>query len=71
LRVTRVEYLGADRLIYGVLEGRSPEAHIISKLPTNVRTEFVTGAVHDFVVRQVDISRFDRATGRRMKAVCG
>ena len=35
----RVEYLGADRLVYGVIEGRRPEAHVISKIPTNIRTE--------------------------------
>jgi multiple sugar transport system ATP-binding protein len=69
VRVTRVEYLGAERLIYGILEGRSPEAHIISKLPTNVRDEFAIGAVHDFVVRKVDISRFDRVTGRRLNGI--
>ena len=42
-RVTRVEYLGADRLIYGVIEGRSPEAHVISKLPNNIRVEIAAG----------------------------
>lgn len=65
-RVTRVEYLGSDRLVYGVLETRSPEAHIISKLPNNVRAEVTPGERYDFVVRRSDIQRFDRATGRRI-----
>jgi multiple sugar transport system ATP-binding protein len=65
-RVTRVEYLGADHLIYGVLEGRSPETHVISKLPNNIRVEIVAGQKYDFVVRKSDIERFDRASGRRM-----
>ncbi|HET9902276.1 MAG TPA: ABC transporter ATP-binding protein [Xanthobacteraceae bacterium] len=65
-RITRVEYLGADRLVYGVLEGRTPEAHVISKIPTNIRTEVAAGDVHDFVVRRRDIDRFDRSTGRRV-----
>ncbi len=64
-RVTRVEYLGADRLIYGVLEGRTPEAHVISKLPNNIRAEITAGQKYDFVVRKSDIVRFDRSTGRR------
>jgi len=64
-RVTRVEYLGADRLIYGVLEGRIPEAHVISKLPNNIRAEITAGQKYDFVVRKSDIVRFDRSTGRR------
>ena len=64
-RVTRVEYLGADRLIYGVLEGRTPEARVISKLPNNIRAEITAGQKYDFVVRKSDIVRFDRSTGRR------
>jgi multiple sugar transport system ATP-binding protein len=67
-RVTRVEYLGADRLIYGVLEGRTPEAHVISKLPNNIRAEITAGQKYDFVVRKSDIVRFDGSTGRRANA---
>jgi multiple sugar transport system ATP-binding protein len=65
-RVTRVEYLGADRLVYGVLEGRSPETHVISKIPTNIRVEVAGGEKYDFVVRNKDIYRFDRSSGRRL-----
>jgi multiple sugar transport system ATP-binding protein len=65
-RVTRVEYLGADHLIYGVLEGRSPEVHVISKLPNNIRVEIAAGEKYDFVVRTSDIDRFDRASGQRL-----
>ena len=71
LRVTRVEYLGADRLVYGALEGRTTEAHVISKLPTNIRIEVTAGELHEFVVRQADISRFDRTSGRRIDGVGG
>ena len=42
-RVTRVEYLGAERLVYGVIEGRATETHVISKIPTNIRTEIAGG----------------------------
>jgi multiple sugar transport system ATP-binding protein len=66
-RITRVEYLGADRLVYGVLEGRTPEAHVISKLPNNIRAEVAAGERHDFVVRRNEIERFDRASGRRIE----
>lgn len=65
-RVTRVEYLGADRLVYGVLEARSPDAHVISKLPNNIRAEVSPGERYDFVVRRSDIQRFHRASGRRI-----
>jgi multiple sugar transport system ATP-binding protein len=65
-RVTRIEYLGADRLVYGVLEGRAPETHVISKLPNNIRVEVTAGQQYDFVVRSNEIDRFDRASGRRL-----
>jgi multiple sugar transport system ATP-binding protein len=65
-RVTRVEYLGADRLVYGMLEGRSPETHVISKLPNNIRAEVAAGQQYDFVVRRNEIDHFDRASGRRL-----
>ncbi|MFZ0457962.1 MAG: ABC transporter ATP-binding protein, partial [Rhodoplanes sp.] len=58
-RVTRIEYLGADRLVYGVLDGRTPVTHVISKIPTNVRTELTAGQSYEFVVRRRDVERFD------------
>jgi multiple sugar transport system ATP-binding protein len=70
-RVTRVEYLGADRLVYGVLEGRTPEAHVISKLPDNIRAEIAAGERYEFVVRRSGIDRFDRASGRRIEGEAG
>jgi multiple sugar transport system ATP-binding protein len=65
-RITRIEYLGADRLVYGVIEGRGPEAHVISKIPTNIRTHIAAGERYDFVVRRRDIERFDRDSGQRL-----
>jgi multiple sugar transport system ATP-binding protein len=65
-RITRIEYLGADRLVYGVIEGRGNEAHVISKIPTNIRTHIAAGERYDFVVRRRDIERFDRDSGRRL-----
>ncbi len=65
-RITRIEYLGAERLVYGVIEGRSPEAHVISRIPINVRTRIAAGEHYDFVLRRRDIERFDRESGRRV-----
>jgi multiple sugar transport system ATP-binding protein len=65
-RVTRVEYLGADRLVYGVIESREPETHVISKIPSNIRIEIGAGEMHDFLVRRRDLARFDRASGERI-----
>jgi multiple sugar transport system ATP-binding protein len=65
-RINRIEYLGADRLVYGVIEGRVPEAHVISKIPTNIRTHIAVDQLYDFVVRRQDLARFARDTGRRV-----
>ena len=65
-RITRIEYLGADRLVYGLIDGRTPETRLISKIPTNIRTHIDAGRVYDFIVRRQDIARFDREDGRRV-----
>jgi multiple sugar transport system ATP-binding protein len=64
-RPTRVEYLGADRLVYGVLEGRFGDAKVIAKLPSTVTTAVAAGQTYDFAVRETDFKFFDKATGRR------
>jgi multiple sugar transport system ATP-binding protein len=65
-RVTRIEYLGADRLVYGLIDGRTPETRLISKIPTNIRTHIDAGHVYDFTVRRQDIARFERQGGKRV-----
>jgi multiple sugar transport system ATP-binding protein len=66
VRVTRVEYLGADQLIYGVLEAPFPDTHVISRLPWMARFTPAQGERHDFVVREADLKRFEAASGRRV-----
>jgi multiple sugar transport system ATP-binding protein len=65
-RITRIEYLGADRLVYGLIDGRTPETRLISKIPTNIRTHIDAGRVYDFIVLRQDITRFDREDGKRV-----
>jgi multiple sugar transport system ATP-binding protein len=65
-RVTRVEYLGAERLVYGTVEGRNHGVHAISRIPTNIRAEIGAGDTHEFRVMRRDLTRFDRASGRRI-----
>ena len=64
-RITRVEYLGADRLVYGVLEGRFADAKAIAKLPSTVSTAITPGRTYDFAVREKDFKFFVKATGLR------
>jgi multiple sugar transport system ATP-binding protein len=65
-RVIRVEYLGADRLAYGVIEGRTPESHVISKIPTMLAAEIAPGERYDFIVHRQEILRFDAQSGKRL-----
>src|SRR5713101_6957873 len=46
--------------------GFRPEARLISKIPTNIRTHIDAGRVYDFTVRRQDIVRFERESGRRV-----
>ncbi len=67
-RLTRVEYLGADRLLYGVLEGRFTDAKAIAKLPSTVSTAVEVGRTYAFGVREAEFRFFDKSTGLRTAA---
>jgi multiple sugar transport system ATP-binding protein len=62
-RVTRTEYLGADRLVYGTLEAPYPQSSVIARLPSNVSLEVAMDERHEFVVRTRDLCYFDPKTG--------
>ncbi len=64
-RVTRVEHLGADRLLYGVLGDPFPHDRIIADLPSTVTLPIQQGETHEFAVKQKDLKFFDRGTGLR------
>src|SRR5262249_11967382 len=64
-RVTRLEYLGADRLLYGVLEGKFQDARAIARLPSTVTITVGPGQRHEFTVPELEVKFFDRATGLR------
>jgi multiple sugar transport system ATP-binding protein len=66
IRVTRVEYLGADSLVYGVLGAPHPETHIIVRLPTGGAPSFGQNTVVNFSVDSRNLLRFDKATGLRL-----
>ena len=64
-RVTRLEYLGADRLLYGVLGIPFPEKKVIAKLPSTVTLPIQAGESYEFAVQEKDLKFFDQETGRR------
>jgi multiple sugar transport system ATP-binding protein len=57
--VHRVEYLGAEQLIYGAIEGRSPQM-IISRMPIGVHVEITPGETYEFAVPRSAVERFDQ-----------
>lgn len=67
-RVTHVEYLGADRLVYGVLQAPFPQIKVISRLPSTVNIAVQQGEHHEFVVRAGDLKHFDRDSGLKLAA---
>jgi multiple sugar transport system ATP-binding protein len=64
-KVTRVEYLGADRLLYGFLGHNFSDAHVIADLPSTVTVPIHEGETYDFAVPEKDMKFFDRQTGLR------
>ena len=64
-QITRVEYLGADRLLYGVLGGPFQDAKVIARLPSTVAVPIEPGKSYEFGVQEKDLKFFDTATGLR------
>jgi multiple sugar transport system ATP-binding protein len=65
-RVNYLEYLGAERLLYGSIEGGGFESkEIISRLSWNMPGGYEEGSVHDFAVPETDLRFFDPKTEKR------
>jgi multiple sugar transport system ATP-binding protein len=64
--IGRVEYLGADRLVYGTLAPPWPASRVIARLPVGSDLTLTPGRRQRFFVRERDLRRFDRASGRRV-----
>lgn len=65
--VRRVEYLGSDRLLYGVVNGAG-DTISVSKLPSTVAVPIEPGQRYEFVIQPENIRFFDKITGRRIEA---
>jgi multiple sugar transport system ATP-binding protein len=67
LRVTLAEYLGAERVLHGVVEGgRFDGRRVVSRLPPGA--EVAPGTAHPFAIARAALHRFDPRTGRRLPA---
>ncbi len=65
--VHRVEYLGADRLIYGEVDGATSETPVVAKLPSTVTVDIEAGRQYDFVVEPQHVRYYDPQTGKRVE----
>ncbi|MFQ5924283.1 MAG: ABC transporter ATP-binding protein [Anaerolineales bacterium] len=66
LHVTRVEHLGADRLIYGEIADRDQDTKVVAKLPSSITNPVEAGIRYDFVVQREHLRFFDKTTGLRV-----
>ena len=65
-RVTHSEYLGAERILYGVMEGGAfKERKVISRIPATHGEEISDGNVYSFAVANRDLKFFDAKTEKR------
>jgi multiple sugar transport system ATP-binding protein len=65
-RLTRVEHLGADRLLYGVLEEQFGDARVIARLPFTVPLSVLPGQRYEFTVPRTEVKFFEKGSGRRV-----
>ncbi|MGH2537741.1 MAG: ABC transporter ATP-binding protein [Candidatus Promineifilaceae bacterium] len=63
--VSRVEYLGSDRILYGRVSDQGDQHGVISKLPSTVNLQIAAGKSHRFAVKTEELKFFDPATGLR------
>jgi len=61
-RVDRSEYLGSERIVYGIIEGFDPKQVVTAKLPpAHVADEWIRpGEWHSFAVRNSALRQFDK-----------
>jgi multiple sugar transport system ATP-binding protein len=63
--VTYLEYLGAERLVYGNIGEKSHARHVLSRLPGNVNLPIEAGETYPFAIPYPDLRFFDRNSGLR------
>ncbi|MBI5341782.1 MAG: ABC transporter ATP-binding protein [Deltaproteobacteria bacterium] len=63
--VTWMEYLGAERLLYGNVGEKSHARHVVSRLPGSVSLPIEAGKTYPFAVSRTDLRFFDRKSGLR------
>lgn len=65
--VARVEYLGAEQQVYGVVEGSDEERKVISSLSSETNVKLEPGKTYTFAVRKQQLRFFDKESGLRIE----
>ena len=65
-QVGRVEYLGAEQQVYGVVDGSNEERKVIARLSSEIDTRIVAGTTYSFAVQVKQLRFFDEASGERI-----
>ncbi|MBP2675274.1 MAG: transporter [Deltaproteobacteria bacterium] len=65
--VTYLEYLGAERLVYGNVGEKSHARHVVSRLPGSMTLPLEAGKTYPFAVARRDLRRFHRKSGLALK----
>jgi multiple sugar transport system ATP-binding protein len=65
--VTRVEYLGADQLIYGNIEGYSRDYSVVAKSSSESTSNVEANNTYEFVVKRDQLRYFGKDTGSRIE----
>ena len=66
LRISHLEYLGSERVVYGVFEGgRFAGKKVVSRLPISTPGTFRPDDALEFAVAREQLKLFDKATSKR------
>jgi multiple sugar transport system ATP-binding protein len=70
IRITNLEYLGSESIVYGVLEGgRFAGRKVVSRIPTSTPGILRADEVQEFAVARKELKFFDKATTKRTAPV--
>jgi multiple sugar transport system ATP-binding protein len=67
--VTRVEYLGSERYIYGLINSFDGKTKIVAKLPSIVAFPIEANQTYEFLVDRQNLSYFDKQSEQRIEPV--
>jgi multiple sugar transport system ATP-binding protein len=65
--VGRVEYLGAEQQVYGVVEGSDEERKVISSLSSETNVKLEPGKTYTFAVQKQQLRFFNKESGLRIE----